>query len=76
MPDIRDMIGKDVEVISGGMSYKGTLIEVSDSEVTIKTMLQWLSLPTTSVSQITLEERRGTPVADRINVEESETEQS
>lgn len=49
-----DLIGKEVEVIANGMKYRGTLIEVSDAEVHLKTMMQWLALPATSVSQIKL----------------------
>lgn len=52
MPEIREMIGKEVEVISNGVSYRGVLIEVSDTEVHIRTSMQWLSLPVSSVTAI------------------------
>jgi hypothetical protein len=54
MPDVMSMIGKEVEVVANGTVYKGTLIEVSESEVHIKMLLQWLSLPASSVMEIRL----------------------
>ena len=54
MPDIQSMLNKEVEVIANGVSYTGVLIEVSETEVHLKTTLQWVSLPTASVSQIKL----------------------
>jgi len=54
MPDIQSMIGKEVEVIANGMKYAGVLIEVSDVEVHLKGSFQWISLPVSSVSEITL----------------------
>lgn len=54
MPEIREMIGKEVEVIANGISYRGTLVEVSDSEVHLKTMMQWLALPASSVTTVKL----------------------
>ncbi len=52
MPDIMEMIGKEVEVIANGMSYRGTLIEVSDTEVHIKSPFQYVSLPVSSVTEV------------------------
>jgi hypothetical protein len=54
MPDIQSMIGKEVEVIANGVSYRGVLMEVSDTEVHLKSTMQWMSLPTSSVSVIRL----------------------
>jgi hypothetical protein len=54
MPDIQSMIGKEVEVIANGMKYEGVLIEVSDVEVHLKSSMQWIALPVSSVSEITL----------------------
>jgi hypothetical protein len=56
MPDIMSMIGKEVEIFANGMRYTGTLIEVSDSEVNLKTTLQWITLPISSVGEIKLKE--------------------
>ena len=54
MPDIQSMLNKEVVVIANGVSYTGVLVEVSETEVHLKTTLQWISLPTTSVLQIKL----------------------
>ncbi len=54
MPDIQNMIGKEVEVIANGMAYRGVLIEISDSEVHLKSPMQWISLPSSSVSTVKL----------------------
>lgn len=54
MPDIQDMIGKEVEVIANGISYRGELVELSDSEVNLKTVMQWISLPMSTVNTIRL----------------------
>ena len=56
MADIQEMIGKEVEVISNGMSYRGKLIEVSDTEVHIKSQLQYVTLPASSVTAVRLVE--------------------
>jgi hypothetical protein len=58
MPDVIEMIGKEVEVIANGVSYKGVLIEVSDTEVHLKGMLGYVSLPATSVTGVRPAEKR------------------
>jgi hypothetical protein len=69
MAEIAEMIGKEVEVLANGVKYQGTLIEVSDTEVHIKTTMQWVSLPASSVSQVKLAEKKSAAVADKLNVE-------
>jgi hypothetical protein len=59
MPDIQSMIGKEVEVIANGLSYTGVLIEVSETEVHLKGLMQWISLPASSVSVVKLKETSG-----------------
>ncbi len=54
MPDIQSMIGKEVEVIANGTSYRGVLVEISDAEVHLKTTMQWISLPVSDVSSVKL----------------------
>ncbi len=54
MPDIQAMIGKEVEVLANGMTYRGVLIEVSETEVHLKSTMQWMSLPTSGISSIKL----------------------
>ena len=58
MPDIMDMIGKEVEVIANGVSYKGVLVEVSESDVHLKGMLGYVSLPTSGVTEVRPAEKR------------------
>ena len=36
------------------MSYRGVLIEVSDTEVHLKSTMQWISLPVSTVSVVKL----------------------
>jgi hypothetical protein len=54
MPDIQNMIGKEVEVVANGIKYVGVLIEVSDVEVHLKGLMQWIALPAFSVNSIKL----------------------
>lgn len=54
--NIQDLVGKEVEVLANGTRYCGTLIEVSDEEVHIKTPLQWLALPASSVNEVKLKD--------------------
>jgi hypothetical protein len=54
MPDIQSMLNKEVVVIANGVTYTGVLIEVSETEVHLKSTLQWIALPAVSVSQIKL----------------------
>lgn len=60
MPDIQSMIGKEVMVMANGMQYTGVLIEVSDAEVHLKGLFQWIALPTSSVNEITLKKAEET----------------
>jgi hypothetical protein len=52
MPDVQELIGKEVEVTANGIHYRGVLIEVSDVEVHIKSQLQYVSLPASSVTDV------------------------
>lgn len=54
MADIQSMIGKEVEVIANGMTYRGVLVEVSDVDVHLKSTMQWMSLPASSVTSVKL----------------------
>ena len=54
MQDPMVMIGKEVEVIANGMSYRGKLIEVSDVAVHIQSQMQYLSLPARDVTDVRL----------------------
>ncbi len=54
MPDIQQMIGKEVEAIANGITYRGVLVEVSDTEVYIRSTMQWMALPVNTVSVVRL----------------------
>ncbi len=56
MPDIQSMLNKEVVVTANGVTYTGILVEVSETEVHLKTTLQWISLPTYAVTQIKLKQ--------------------
>jgi hypothetical protein len=71
MRDVREMLGREVEVLAHGMTYRGVLVEVSDTEVHLRTPLQWVSLPASIVGEIKLREASSRATADRINVEPS-----
>jgi hypothetical protein len=70
MADIQSMTGKEVEVIANGMKYTGILVEISDTEVHLKSSYQWIALSVESVSEIRLKETAGRSLR-----QESETEQ-
>jgi len=72
MPDIIDMIGKEVEVIANGVSYKGVLIEVSDTEVHLKGMLGYISLPSSSVTEVRPAEKTAIQWENTFDVPEEE----
>ena len=72
MPDIVEMIGKEVEVIANGTSYRGTLVEVSDIEVHIKSRLQYVSLPASSVTEVRLNEGSNRQWSDTFEVPQEE----
>lgn len=50
--DIAGLIGKEVEIISQGMMYRGTLVEVSETEVFIKGQMGWIQLSVEGVTDI------------------------
>ncbi|HTG02336.1 MAG TPA: hypothetical protein VK654_17270 [Nitrospirota bacterium] len=54
MPDVQSMIGKEVEVIANGVVYRGVLVEVSDTDIHLKSRMQWMSLPVSMVNAVRL----------------------
>jgi len=54
--DINAMVNKEVVVVSNGMEYRGKLVEVTESEVSLQGALSWISVPVESVTSITLVE--------------------
>ncbi|MDA8100097.1 MAG: hypothetical protein M0042_10755 [Nitrospiraceae bacterium] len=72
--DIMDMIGKEVEVMANGVTYKGILIEASDTELHLKSMMQWMSLPMSTIGSVRLVDKSKPAVADRLNVNPEDSE--
>lgn len=56
MTVLREMLRKDVVVTAGGTTYEGTLIEVSDDEVLLKTTRGWVSVQMSRVTAVNLKE--------------------
>ena len=50
--DIAALIGKEVDVTADGMLYRGTLIEISESEVFLQGSLGWMQLSMDLISDI------------------------
>ncbi len=50
--DLMGLIGKEVEVTAQGVLYRGTLVEVSETEVFLKGELGWIQLQVELVSSI------------------------
>jgi len=72
MPDIIEMIGKEVEVIANGMSYRGVLIEVSDTDVHLKGVLGYVSLQTSAVTEVRPAEKKVVQWENTFDVPEEE----
>lgn len=50
--NVMGLIGKQVEVVSGGMVYRGRLVEVSETEVFLQGELGWMQLSVETVTEI------------------------
>lgn len=72
MPDIIEMIGKEVEVIASGITYKGVLIEVSETEVHLKGMFEYVSLPMSAVTEVRQAEKKVVQWENTFDVPEEE----
>lgn len=56
MGNFSELFGKEVNVFANGVVYQGVLVEVSDTEVYIKTPQQWVAIPAGSVGAIELKD--------------------
>ena len=50
--NLMGMIGQEVEVESDGMTYRGTLIEVSETDVFLQSDMGWIQLSVETVKNI------------------------
>ena len=39
------LIGKEVEVVTGDITYRGILIETGENEIQLQTQFGWISVP-------------------------------
>jgi hypothetical protein len=49
---MRELMGKEVEVITPDVVYKGILVEVGETEVYIRSESGWLAIPVANVAEI------------------------
>lgn len=47
-----DLIGKEVEVDANGITYRGILVEVGDTEVHLESELGWIVILTENIVDI------------------------
>lgn len=52
MKQLRELIGKNVEVIANGVVYQGVLKDASDTAVSILSTSGWLEIMMSSISRI------------------------
>ncbi len=52
MKQLRELIGKNVEISANGIVYKGTLKDISEQAVSILTTSGWLEIMMSSISRI------------------------
>jgi|YelNatPaOPRAMG01_1025707.scaffolds.fasta_scaffold05827_10 ferredoxin-fold anticodon binding domain-containing protein len=68
MKQLRELIGKQVEVIANGIVYKGILKDISEQSISILSTSGWLEIAMSSISKIT---EPGTNVFERKYVDPS-----
>ncbi len=49
---MKELIGREVEVGTPGMTYSGKLLEMTETEITLQTETAWISVPVDQVSYI------------------------
>lgn len=52
MTSLRELLRKEVVIAAGGTTYRGTLIEVTDSEVLLKSPTGFVSVQMSKVTSI------------------------
>lgn len=55
MTPFHTLIGRRVRVISGDITYRGILIEVSEESVEMQGETQWITIPVENINSITEE---------------------
>ena len=52
MKQLRELIGKEVEVVANGIVYKGVLKDASEYAISILSMSGWLEISMSSINRI------------------------
>jgi ferredoxin-fold anticodon binding domain-containing protein len=52
MKQLRELIGKEVEIVANGIVYKGTLKDVSEQAVSMLSTSGWLEIMMSSINRI------------------------
>lgn len=53
MKQLRELIGKHVEIVANGIVYKGILKDVSEQSVSLLSTTGWLEIAMSSINKIT-----------------------
>ncbi len=49
---IHELIGKQVEVVTGDITYRGVLIEIGETEIYLKSEEGWITVPVDRVVDV------------------------
>jgi len=53
---MQELIGKEVEVITTDIVYRGILIEVGETEVSLRSESGWITIPVANIAEIRMAE--------------------
>lgn len=57
MDELESLKGQKVEVIYGGIVYRGVLVGTSEDELQLQTLMEWVSLPLEGIAAVKKAER-------------------
>ena len=49
---MHELIGKEVEVVALDIIYRGVLVEISESEVYLRSETGWITIPVSNITEI------------------------
>ncbi len=49
---MRELVGREVEVITQDVVYRGILVEVGETEVHIRSESGWLAIPVANIAEV------------------------
>ncbi|MGB9735503.1 MAG: hypothetical protein ACP5JP_04590 [bacterium] len=53
MKQLRDLIGKQVEVVANGIVYRGILRDISEQSISLLSTSGWIEIPMGSINRVT-----------------------